>query len=303
MRAPLTNATRLLLCVGLMVPELAAAAGFEGTVKSRTISVAVERLATLIGEQAARDPQKVFAIPMDQLLAQKDTAGSGVEVREVTISVKGSKVRADGVGRERDGYVVMDADGRSARMVMPGKKQYVEWTTADVQALGEKMSAAQKAMQERIAEMPPQQRRQMEAMMQRLPGAQTGEPKPQARPLGKTLTINGMRTTAYEVREGAETTTGWVTRDQPELLRTFKALRDNEEKMMPSVAGGARAALAEHGLPVRVQTLDQRQYRIEEIVEVQRQPVAAELFAVPDGFEKTTPQHMMGGAPPAARPK
>jgi hypothetical protein len=104
--------------------------------------------------------------------------------------------------------------------------------------------------------------------------------------------------TAYEVKIGDETAVGWVTQDQKDLQRAFKGLREGEERMMSShtPSTGIQAALADNGLPVRVQKIDHGEYRIEELVDVQRTPMSADLFAAPAGFEKTTPQQMMRGA-------
>ena len=288
MRSLRAQIATLLLGCGLVAPTVGWADGFEGTLKFRTISVPVDQLTGLTAG-GSTDAEKVYAIPIDKLLAVP-----GVKPRETSIQVKGSKVRANTGGRDPDGYVIMDVDQGTSWMVMPGQKKYIEWTKADMKALTEKMAGMQKQMQERMAGMPPEQRKQMEAMMKSLPSAPgSTPPKPQVRALGKTQTINGMPTSAYEVRIGDESAVGWVTRDQKDLQRTFKNLREGEEKMMSHSPGkGIQAALADNGLPVRVQKVDQNEYRIEELVDVQRTPMGADLFAVPVGFEKTTPQQM-----------
>lgn len=290
----------VLLGCGLVAPTVGWADGFEGTLKFRTVTVPVDQLKGLTdgGSTAA---VKIYAIPMDKLLAVP-----GVKPRETSIQVKGSKVRANTGGHDPDGYVIMDVDQGTSWMVMPAQKKYVEWTKADMKALTDKMAEMQKQMKERMASMPPEQRKQMEAMMKKMPGVVGGEaPKPQVRALGQTQTINGMQTKGYEVRIGDETAVGWVTQDQKDLQHTFKNLREGEEKMMSRNRGqDMQSALADSGLPVRVQKVDQGDYHVEELVDVQRTPMAAELFAVPAGFEKTTPQQMMshdhGGKPGAS---
>ena len=283
----------LMLAYVLPAPTIAHADGFEGTLKFRTITVPVDQLKGLT-EGGSTDPEKVYAIPMDKLLAVP-----GVKPRDTAIQVKGSKVRANTGGRDPDGYVIMDIDAGTSLMVMPEQKKYVEWTKADMQALSDRMAEMQKQMKERMASLPPDQRQQMEAVMKNLPGAAgSTPPKPVVRPLGKTQTINGMQAAAYEVKIGDESAIGWVTQDQKDLQRAFKGLREGEERMMsshtPSI--GIQAALADSGLPVRVQKIDHGEYRIEELVDVQRTPLNADLFAAPAGFEKTTPQQMMRGA-------
>ena len=292
MRSLRAQIATLLLGCGLVAPTVGWADGFEGTLKFRTISVPVDQLTGLTAG-GSTDAEKVYAIPIDKLLAVP-----GVKPRETSIQVKGSKVRANTGGHDPDGYVIMDLDQGTTWMVMPGQKKYVEWTKTDMKTLTDKMAAMQKQMQERMAGMPPEQRKQMETMMKNLPGAPgSTPPTPQVRALGKTQTINGMHSSADEVRVGDETAVGWVTQDQKELQGTFKRLREGEEKMMSHSSGkGLQSALADNGLPVRVQKVDQGDYRVEELVDVQRTPMSADLFSVPAGFEKTTPQQLTGNA-------
>lgn len=292
MLSPRTQIALLLSCC-LVAPTVGWADGFEGTLKFRTITVPAAQLKGLT-EGGSTDTQKVYAIPMDKLLA-----APGVKPRESVIQVRGSKVRANTGGRDPDGYVIMDVDQGTSLMVMPAQKKYIEWTKADMKELTDKMSEMQKQMKERMAELPPEQRKQMEAMMKNLPNAGGTAPQPQVRALGKTETINGMQTSAYEVRIGDESAVGWVTEDQKDLQHTFKNLREGEEKMMSHNPGkGIQAALADKGLPIRVQKVDKDEYRVEELVDVQRTPMSAALFSVPAGFEKTTPQQMMRHEPP-----
>jgi len=282
----------LLFCFGVIASDVASAESFEGILKWRTISVAAARLSGLVVVEPGVDPGKVFAIPPERLLSLKGSAGSGVEVSETSMYIKGSKVRADVSGHDHGGYVVMDLDQDISWMVMPGQKKYLEWTKADLQALGDWIGALEKAMEERLPRPSPNQRRQIEAMRKGVPRAKKWD----VRPLGKTQTINGMQTTGYEVRSPDETTIGWVTQDHRDLIRAFKTLQQSQENMRPShgrIKKGVKGMLAEHGLPVRVQTLERSKYEIVELIDIQRKSVPADLFVVPAGFEKTTPHHMI----------
>jgi hypothetical protein len=302
MLSPRAQSVMLLLGCALAAPTIGWADGFEGTLKFRTFSVPVDELKGLTAG-GSTDTEKVYAIPMDKLLAVP-----GVKPQESSIQVKGSRIRANTGAHDAGSYIIMDLDQGTMWMVLPEQKKYVEWTKADMKALTDKMAEMQKQMQERMAGMPPEQRKQMEAMMKNLSGAPgSTPPKPQVRALGKTQTINGMQTSAYEVRVGDETAVGWVSPDQQDLQRTFKNLREGEAKMMSNNAGaGIQSALANSGLPVRLQKVDQGGYHVEELVDVQRAPMGADLFAVPAGFEKTTPQQLKDAVEhgkPAAKSK
>jgi Domain of unknown function (DUF4412) len=282
--------TAVLGC-SLLAPAVVSADGFEGTLKMRTLTVPVDQLKGLT--RGSADTEKVYAVPMEKVLALP-----GAKTHDASIQVKGSKLRADTGGHDPDSYVIMDVDQGTTWMVMPARKQYIEWTKADIKELTDKMASMQKQLQERMASLPPEQRKQMEVMMKNLPGAPgSTPPKPQVRALGKTQTINGMSATAYEIRSGGETAIGWVTQDHPDVQRAFESLRAGEEKMMSRTAGHSiQAALGEKGLPVRVQKVDGNDYHVEELVGIESSPMAADLFAVPAGFQKTTPQQMSGGA-------
>lgn len=288
------------LSVVVAVPAAVFAEGFEGTLKWRKISVPVHELPGLAGSEAQPDPSAVFAIPMGTLLAKK---GAGVEVEEETIYVKGSKVRADIGGLEEEdkgGYVIMDVPTGTSTMVMPQRKKFVEWSAPDVDAMTQRMEAAREQMMKQLAGLPPEQRKQVESMMQGMGGGGAGakgEPtKLDVRPLGKTQTINGMEAAGYEVHGGRRSGVGWVTQAHKELGRTLQKIEEDQKKLLPPEARAEQevgAVLASYGLPVRVQHLGEGEYEVEELVEITPQSLSADLFAVPGGFEKTTMDQMM----------
>lgn len=289
--------TMFVLGCALLLPAAASAAGFEGVLKFRMINVSDSALSKLAGGET-KSPEKVFAIPLDKILAETKTAESGVQEHDSTIYIKGSKLRMEGLsGRNAGGYVIMDLAKNVSFVVMPQDKKYLEWSSADMKAMSSKMAEVRKQMKERLAGLPPEQRKQVEAMMKKMGGgSEEAAPKVTVKPLGQTRTINGMRTTGYEVRAGGETTEAWMTQEHPALLNTFKAMEKNQEQMVPPQQRRtmrARAALAEHGLPVLTQTLGEYGYHIQELLSVQKQSVADAQFSPPAGFKKETGREMM----------
>ena len=68
-----------------------------------------------------------------------------------------------------------------------------------------------------------------------------------------------------------------------------------------------RRQLQQKGLPVMVQNLGGGHYRVEEIIAVEKKPVEATLFVVPQEFAKTTGRDALKnipgpGGPPAGAP-
>ncbi|MGH7789447.1 MAG: DUF4412 domain-containing protein [Candidatus Binatia bacterium] len=279
----------------LLGASAAGAAGFEGTLKLRTVSV----------ERAAADKLAkggdVLAITPAQLLAAKD---SGAVERESTVYVRGTTVRMDTpLEKNKDGYAIVDVDKGTTWFVVPSEKRYIEWSEADTKAMTEKMGQVETMMKERMGSLPPEQRKQVEAMLKNMKGVGSGdEPAPQVeiKALDKTQTVNGMPATAFEAKTGDETIVGWITQEQPELSQALRTVQQKMEKMTPAALRGrqaARNALSAKGFPVMVQTLDPQNYRVEEVLDVEAKPVSADQFTVPKDFARTTGRDAMKSMP------
>jgi len=270
---------RVTMCALALLALPLTAAGFEGTLTLRTLAVPRAQLAKVNGGTAPTADQ-ALAITPAQLSAAKD---AGVAVHEGIVLVSGAKVRMD-MPREdgKGGYAIVDTDKGTTWFVIPSEKRYIEWSEADAKAMGEKMVQVEKMMKERMATLPPDQRAQVEAMMKNL--------KP----------INGMQASAFEVQQGDSTMIGWVTQDQPDLAKTLRTVQERMQKLTPASLRSretARTALGEKGFPVRVQTLDGEHYRVEEVITVKAEAVAAEQFAPPKDFAKTTGRDAMKAIP------
>lgn len=278
----------------LLGASAAGAAGFEGTLKLRTVSI--ERAAA---DKLAKDGN-VLALTPAQLLAAKD---SDAQQRESTVYVRGTTVRMDTpLEKNKDGYAIVDVDKGTTWFVVPSEKRYIEWSEADTKAMSEKMVQVEKMMKERMGSLPPEQRKQVEAMLKNMkgPGGEDGPPQVELKALDKTQTVNGMPTTAFEAKAGDETIIGWITQEQPELSQALRTVQMKMEKMTPPALRGrqaARNALSAKGFPVMVQTLDPQSYRIEEVLDVEAKPVSADLFTVPKDFAKTTGRDAMKSMP------
>ena len=263
-----------ILALTVTIPSMAAAKDFEGAMTSRTVTVKPHRLAVLLKGEST-DASKVFALPTDRLLSLAQDPDSGVEVKATTVLVSGSKVH---VAVGTDNYVITDVTQNTFWLVLPAQKTYAEWHRPDPNVSGGAADAAQKSN----------------------PGTASALPTPSVRALGKTQTINGMQASAYEVHAGDATTIAWMTQTQPELASTFKAFQQQQQKV---VEAGTHAQvvtlLGGYGLPVRTQTIDRDGYRLEELTQIERKSLPANLFTLPAGFTKENPPPT---GPPVGQP-
>src|SRR5262245_27173356 len=98
------------------------------------------------------------------LVVQKTTRGGSTQTNQ--IQIEKTRIRAETMnpaGRKQ--VVVFDGNAQVLRLIDDEAKTYNEMTKADVDRLGEQMAGAMAMMQQQMANMPPEQRAQMEAMM------------------------------------------------------------------------------------------------------------------------------------------
>jgi len=259
----------------------ARAEAFEGVLKWRTLRVDTAALAKVAGD--AGDPAKVFAVPLDVLMQMHGEA----KVTEATLYVKGSKMRSEVAGAPS--YILMDMEAGTTEVVQGAKKQVVEISRQDVAALEARGRAIRRGRRTKSGE-----------------SGGDADPAPASAvrfaPLGRSETINGFRASGFEGRSGDETVRGWTMEDRPELKQLFERVeRYRAEVLQKSRGADARLqqALAEKGVPVRVQTLDARAYSWEDLIEVRQEALADDLFKVPAGYTRTSGANLRS---PAGKP-
>lgn len=277
--------------------SVTSAAAFDGTIKLRTTAATEEQLAKANGGTAP-DEAATFALTPAQLVKE-----GGATVKESTVYVSGSKVRLDmPLETKGSGYVIVDLDKGLTWFVVPAEQRYIEWSETDAKAIGDKMAQMKKMMDERMASLPPEQRKQVEAMVKNMQLPEDdAKPQPTVAitPLGKEKTINGMDAKAFKAVEENATVIAWVTSDQPELNEALLTVARRMEKLTPANMRreNVRHQLQEKGLPVMVQNRSPGRYRVEEILSVEEGPVDATLFALPKDFTKTTGRDALKNMP------
>ena len=268
------------LFLGLALPTSSWAQGFEGTIKTRQITVSEDALLEILygeeemEEETSLDAEKVFAIPLERILSLAGSLGDEIDVSEVTFSIKGTKMRMEG-DEEMPGYALLDFGAGTFQLVQPSEKIYIEWTKEEFE--------------------------QFQAMMPEME-EETG-PSAQVRPLGQTKQINGMRCSAYEIKLEEATTVAWVTEELRDLVTAFREFETRMQGMgmFDEEDEGTETffLVADYGFPVLEQTLTTYgmfggvDYEVQEVVAVERKPLSASQFTVPSDYERRSFMDMM----------
>jgi hypothetical protein len=192
-------------------------------------------------------------------------------------------------------------------------QEYVDALAGMMQAASGQVAEAMKAMQEQLKSLPPEQRKQVEAMMrQQMPSGGAGavggpcvEPRREIRRTGQQATIAGYPAVRYEVlADGQLESEVWVA---PGLalgreldLRRFEQIAAALSRLAgcgPGQAGGAGAdpswKLAAEGYPVRSVYKGAGGATVE-VVRAESRSIPASEFQPPAGFARKTLQEQLG---------
>ena len=256
----------------------------------------------------------VLAVPAaraDVTIVSEHTGGG--ETRTATIQAKKDFFRADGGGRG-PGYVIGDAAAGKLTVVAVERKAYFEMTAGDMARVGSMaQNPAMDAMvQEKMKNLPPEQRARIEAMMAQRGGQPGAGPVvvPRERSLkfektGEKKTVNGFACEVYRVTNegrpyeedciapfGASTLTKEDGENFKRIAEMFKSMR----------GPAAQSASVDHwndypGFPIVQAKLgaDGKVQRTTTVKSIKHDALAADLFQVPAGFTRSAGPGMMGG--------
>ncbi len=300
----------LVLGLAVALPASTSAQSFEGTVTQRTIEVDEQALFDLFLSEADEPDfeteedwirytaRSLFEAPTGEL-----QNADGVEVQEITLWVKGSKVRFDQGGMGADTYTIIDAKSRTTWMVIPSQRSYIEISAEDVEsATGDAERMAEEMMKKMGIDPEDLEQYEDEEYYDEEyedeeyeeEGMFTGF-SPEVRPLGNTEDVNGFAASAQEAVAGYEIAVGWCAEDAHGLMGTMESLaelsgfdEEDEDEYGPDEGPSAQELLCEGKLPVRVQSFSaggwDQSYTVEEIVAVERISVSDDRFEIPPGF-------------------
>ncbi len=254
----------LLALLPLALAAPLAAQGFEGTMKQQQVTVLPQGVAALAGD--AKDPAQILEAVAAKV---KGADASLLMTQDMTVAVKGTKMRVDGMGGQMGpgAYSVMDAGAAMVYMVAPQMKQIMFLSGADAAGFAQKMS-------ERMGITP------------------STASAPVTTDLG-TKQIAGVQAHGYKLVTPDGVGIVWV---DPALKDVFAAFKDFQQKMSglnPGV-GQLQAAMGALGFPVLAQIVVKAPammgegwlYNETTVSQVQKGPVADDLFTLPADFTK-----------------
>jgi hypothetical protein len=224
---------------------------------------------------------------------------SGTAERTTNVQIEPQRMRAEITNASgATQIVVFDSKEQILRIINMANKSYTELTKADADRMGAQVSAAMAGMKDKLAQMPPEQRAKMEAMMARIGGAPGATPaKPDFRPAGKD-TVGKWACDKYEGFRNNEKVTEVCAVD-PKVLgltaadfEVSKQVAAFFQTMMP-IAGdqivgiGTVETQGFNGIPIRRSTYREgKVVSTSEVVQVGRQNFPASSYEVPEGFTK-----------------
>jgi hypothetical protein len=226
----------------------------------------------------------------------KTTSGSNTETSQVQLDA--NHMRAESVGMHGGGKQIVIFDGAKQLMdlVNPEDKTYNEITKADVDKLGGQMSDAMSRMNQAMANMTPEQRAQVEAMMRgRMGGAAAAAAKTEYRKTGSDK-VGKWSCEKYEGYRNGQKVSDLCT-VQPSALGfsagDFSVTQEMQaffSKLMPQQADHVfalgRADQGYSGVPVRSTFYSGDTEMTMEVTDISRQNIPDSTFQVPDGYQK-----------------
>jgi hypothetical protein len=240
------------------------------------------------------------------LMLEKTVAGA--TTRSSMIQIERDRMRAELTGPTGDvQIVVFDGPGQVLRIISVPRKSYVEMTKADADRMAAQSAAVLAAIKEKIANMPPEERGKVEALMPQFGMAGGGLlAKPEYRRAG-TDKVGRWACDKYEgFRNGKKVSE--ICTVEPKALGLTEADFDVTkqvasffEKMLPQggdqlVGIGRIETQGFAGIPIRRAAYDgDKVLSISEVTEVKRGNFAASTYEVPEGFQKQTMGRGAGG--------
>jgi Domain of unknown function (DUF4412) len=201
--------------------------------------------------------------------------------------------------------MIYRGDKHAVYSLDPSTKTYMQLDKESMQAMGNQMNAALEQMKAKLDEMPPEQRAQVEKMMQQ--NAAKDGPKIEVKPTAEKQTIDGKPTQKWEVTmDGKRTSEIWVAswkdagvkKEDAAVLSDMATFFEEALRANPMLArmggGGMRGMNHIDGFPVLV-----RHYEGDKVMRemafksVEKKSVDAATFDIPADYTA----RQMGGAP------
>ena len=233
------------------------------------------------------------------VISMKTTHGEATATSQIQLDA--NHMRAEMAGRGGgQGTVVFDGVKQTMYIIDDSKKTYSEITKDDLDRLAAQMAQMQSQMQGAMANMPPAQRAQMEAMMRGrgMPGMGASAAKPTYKKTG-TDTVGKWTCDKYEGYEGTRKTSEVCTVDPKALglaesdFAVSKQFAKFFSTLMPQASSqifsiGSLEDRGFVGVPVRTinYAADGSVSGTSELTDISHQNIPDSAFAPPSGYQK-----------------
>lgn len=210
------------------------------------------------------------------------------------------RMRVELGGKEADRVFIFRQDQDRFWLIDNKDKTYTEMTKEDLHKMKGNLDAGIAMMQKKMQDMPPEQRKMMEQMMSKLPGAKPEAFKIVYKKVASREKVNQWLCDKYEGHgPGQDKTELWTTNWQQTGiteadLKVFRGMGDffaEFVKHMPFLAHiGSKEWAQERGyagFPIRTMHYSGTQVRSKtEVKAIRRQDFAPSLFDLPSGLEQ-----------------
>lgn len=232
------------------------------------------------------------------IVTMKTTRNGSIDTNQVQIDPNHMRAESTRSTGAKDVFI-FDGARQVMEMIHPDKKTYNEITKEDVDRLGGQVSAAMQQMKDRMANMPPEQRARIEAMMKgRMGGADNSAPsKPEYVKAG-TDRVGRWTCDKYQhVEAGVVTSEVCTVSPQalgltPDDFAVTKEMAAFASKIIPQQRSqqlftiGSVELQGYPGIPVRRTTKVGGVTTVTEVTDVTRGAIPASAFEVPAGYQK-----------------
>ena len=237
------------------------------------------------------------------LITQKTTTGAKTTTNLVQLEPTRMRAEMSGEAGATKQAMMFDGTQQVMRMVDYDKKSYSEMTKADADRIGAQMQDAMGQLQTQMANMPPAQRAQMEAMMRGRLGGMMQPSKPEYRRAGTDKVGKWTCDKYEEFKDNVKVSEVCTVEPRalgltPADLEVTKQMAQFFQKLMPQNLGklfaiGDPTVQGFSGVPIRTISFNNGQVQsTNELVDISRQAFPASSYEAPPGFQKT---EMFGG--------
>jgi hypothetical protein len=243
---------------------------------------------------------------------ENENVSAGAAAESSVIKIEGNRMRAD-TGEKTTMIFLGETD--EMVIVDHGKKSYMVMDRETMEAMGAKMSEAQKQMEAALANVPPEQREMMEKMMKgKMKGMPSSTPrsKPVVTSLGQSDTVSGIGCDWKQVSRDdvvefkacvgefsdfpASEDLRQISMEMKEFVSSItEALSSMTSGPMGSLAESTMSAMAMDGFPLISENYrDGKLTHRSRFQNVEEGSISSEEFTPPSGYKKQDIKKMMG---------